>query len=104
MITTLTPLSPPKIPDAKYKITDVSLEYEIVTQQDLASHVSMEYQNMVLPYGRVIRNRQIPMNKSYTTWNWSFNESCKSLKGILVLFEEEKPDTNQTRTGFAIQR
>ena len=23
-------------------------------------------------------------------WNWAFNTSCKSLKGILVLFEEEK--------------
>ena len=23
------------------------------------------------------------------TWNWSFNTPCKSLKGILVLFEEE---------------
>ena len=24
-------------------------------------------------------------------WNWTFNAPCKSLKGILVLFEEEKP-------------
>ena len=23
-------------------------------------------------------------------WNWAFNTPCKSLKGILVLFEEEK--------------
>ena len=22
-------------------------------------------------------------------WNWSFNTPCRSLKGILVLFEEE---------------
>ena len=26
-----------------------------------------------------------------TTWNWSFNTPCKSLKGILVLFKEEQP-------------
>ena len=26
-------------------------------------------------------------------WNWAFNTPCKSLKGILVLFEEEKPYT-----------
>ena len=26
-------------------------------------------------------------------WNWSFNTPCKSLKGILVLFEEEKSYT-----------
>ena len=24
-------------------------------------------------------------------WNWAFNTPCKSLKGILVLFEGEKP-------------
>ena len=34
---------------------------------------------------------QIPVNKSDTKWNWPFNDTCKSLKGILVLFEEEKP-------------
>ena len=36
------------------------------------------------------------MNKSDTKWNWSFNETCKSTKGILVLFEEEKPFTQDT--------
>ena len=46
---------------------------------------------MVLLYDRVIQHSQIPVNKSDTKWNWSFNETCKSLKGILVLFEEEKP-------------
>ena len=24
------------------------------------------------------------------TWNWLFNMPCKSFKGILILFEEEK--------------
>ena len=33
------------------------------------------------------------MNKSDTVWNWSFNTPCKSMKGILVLFEEEKSYT-----------
>ena len=36
------------------------------------------------------------MNKSDTKWNWSFNDTCKSLKGILVLFEEEKPYLRDT--------
>ena len=31
------------------------------------------------------------MNKSDTKWNWAFNDTCKWLKGILGLFEEEKP-------------
>ena len=83
-------------PDAKYKITDISLEYEIVTQPNLARSIAGEYQNMVLLYDRVIRDRQILVNKSDTTWNWSFNDTYKSLKGILVLFEEEKSYVRNT--------
>ena len=77
-------------PDVKYKITDISLEYEIVTQPTLAKYISAEYQNMALLYDRVLRHSQIKVNKSDTTWNWSFNTPCKSLKGILMLFEEEE--------------
>ena len=35
-------VSSPKVPDAKYKITDISLEYEIVTQPDLARSIRSE--------------------------------------------------------------
>ena len=35
-------------PDAKYKIMDISLEYEIVTQPTLARFIITEYQNMAL--------------------------------------------------------
>ena len=47
-------------------------------------------------YDRVLRHRQIGVNKSDTTWNWSFNTPCKSLKGILVLFEEERSYARDT--------
>ena len=77
-------------PDAKYEISNISLEYEIVTQSTLARSIRTEYDEMVLLYDRILRHRQIPGNKSDTTWNWSFNTTCKSLKGILALFEEEK--------------
>ena len=83
-------------PDAKYKITDVSLEYEIVTQPDLTRFIRSEYQHMVLLYDRILRHRQISVNKSDTMWNWSFNMPCKSLKDILVLFEEEKSYVRDT--------
>ena len=59
----------PKTPDAKCSITDISLEYEIVTQPTLAKHISDEYQNMALLYDRVLRHRQIKVNKSDTMWN-----------------------------------
>ena len=41
-------------PDAEYKITDISLEYEIVTQPALAKKISDEYQSMALLYNRVL--------------------------------------------------
>ena len=45
---------------------------------------------MALLYDRTLRHRKIIVNKSDIVWNWAFNTPCKSLKGILVLFEEEK--------------
>ena len=54
-------------PDAMYKVMDMALEYEIVTQPDIASCLATEYQSMVLFYDRVLRHRQIPVNKSDTT-------------------------------------
>ena len=89
-------VSSPKVPDAKYKITDISLEYEIATQPDLARSIRSEYQHMALLYDRILRHRKIIVNKSDTVWNWAFNSNCKSLKGILVLFEEERLYTRDT--------
>ena len=89
-------VSSPKVPDAKYKITDISLEYEIATQPDLARSVGSKYEHMALLYDRILRQRKIIVNKSDTVWNWAFNTPCKSLKGILVLFEEERSHTRDT--------
>ena len=86
-------VSLPKVPDAKYKITDISLEYEIATQPDLARSIRSEYQHMALLYDRILRHRKIIVNKTDTVWNWAFNTPCKSLKSILVLFEEERSYT-----------
>ena len=53
--------------------------------------ITDEYHKMALLYDRVLRHRQIIVNKSDMTWNLLIYMPCKSLKGILVLFEEEKP-------------
>ena len=86
-------VSSPKVPDAKYKITDISLEYKIATQPDLARSIRSEYKHMALLYDRILRHRKIIVKKSDTLWNWAFNMPCESLKGILVLFEEEQSYT-----------
>ena len=83
-------------PDAKYEISNISLEYEIVTSSALARSIKTEYDEMVLLYDRILRHKKIPVNKLDTSWNWSFNMPCKSLKGILVLFEGEQPCTRDT--------
>ena len=90
----------PKVPDAKYKITDISLEYEIATQPDLARSIRSEYQHMALLYDRILRHRKIIVNKSDTVWNWAFNKPCKSLKGIL----RKKDHTHETRASSTIQK
>ena len=51
---------------------------------------------MALLYDRILRHRKIIVNKSDTVWNWAFNTPCKSLKGILVLLEEERPYARDT--------
>ena len=56
-------VSSPKVPDAKYKITDISLEYEIVTQPDLMRSIRSEYQHMALLYDRILRHRKIIVKK-----------------------------------------
>ena len=43
-----------------------------------------------------LSDKKIIVNKKDTIWNWTFNMPCKSLKGILVLFEEEKPYKRDT--------
>ena len=63
---TVSPRSPAK-PDTKHKITDLSLEYKIITQPDLTRHIEMEYQSRALPYDRVFRNRQISVDTLDTT-------------------------------------
>ena len=96
-------VSSPKVPDAKYKITDISLEYEIITQPDLVRSIRSEYQHMALLFNKIFRHRKIIVNKSDMVWNWAFNTPCKSLKGVLVLFEEES-HTHKTRASFTIPK
>ena len=57
-------VSSPEVPDAKYKITDISLEYEITTQPDLARSIRSKYQHLTLLYDRILRHRKIIVNKA----------------------------------------
>ena len=58
---------------------------------------------MTLLCDRILRHRKIIVNKLDTVWNWAFNMPYKSLKGILVLFEEEN-HTHETRASSTIPK
>ena len=50
--------------DASYEISDIFLEYEIVNHSNLTKHISEECQNVAFLYGRVLKHRQIRVDKS----------------------------------------
>ena len=44
-----------------------------------------------MPYTRILRHRMIALNKSDVTWNNNLNTPARSLKGVLLLFENPAP-------------
>jgi hypothetical protein len=74
---------------ASYTIDGITLEYEVVTNDDLAGQVKRQYMGCAVFYDRVLRHRTVLVDKKDSLWNWGFNTPAKSLKGILVLFEDE---------------
>ena len=75
-------------PAASYTIANISLEFDKVTQPDLARTISNQYAGrVVILYERVLRHRKVVFNKSDGLWNVNLNVPAKSMKGILLLFE-----------------
>ena len=74
---------------ATYGISGISFEYEMVTNTDLARQIKQQLQGRVaVLYERVLRHRKMTVNKSDTVWNINLNTPAKSLKGVLMLFED----------------
>jgi len=78
--------------NAIYQINNIALEFDIVTHQDLARLMRQQYvsQTAVL-YTRILRHRMIALNKSDMTWNINLNTPARSLKDVLLLFEDPAP-------------
>ena len=76
-------------PNASYKIENISLEFDMVTVPDLARQIRNQYRSkVVILYERVLRHRKIKVDKSDTLWNININTPARSMKGILLLFED----------------
>ena len=75
--------------DSSYDIENISLEYEIVTQPELARMIANQYNGrLAILYDRILRHRKISRDKSDTLWNINLNVPARSMKGVLMLFED----------------
>ena len=80
-------------PDATYMISNISLEFETVINASLASQIGTEYMKSSILYDRILRACIIPLNKSDTSFSVDINSPSKSLKGVLLIFTQERSAT-----------
>ena len=80
-------------PDASYTISNISLEFDTVTNASLASQIRTEYMKGSILYDRILRARIIPLNDSSTSFSVDINSPSKSLKGVLHIFMKERSAT-----------
>ena len=84
-------------PDATYTISNISLEFDTITNTSLASQIRTEYMKSSILYDRILRARIIPLNNSNTSFSIDINSPSKSLKGVLLIFTKERSATKFTR-------
>ena len=64
--------------DSTYIIDNISLEYDMVTQLDLARQIKSQYLGrFAVLYGHSVCHRRIALNKKDTLWNISINVPAK---------------------------
>jgi len=81
-------ITSPTKADSSYTIDNISLEYDMVTNTDLARMIRNQYASrLVVLYDRILRHRKITADKSDTLWNINLNIPARSMKGVLLLFE-----------------
>ena len=84
-------------PDATYTISNISLEFDTIINASLASKIRTEYMKSSILYDRILRARIIPLNKSNTSFSVDINSPSKSLKGVLLIFTQERSATKFAR-------
>lgn len=84
---------------ASYVIKNICLEFDMVSDPELARQIRQEISGkMVIFYDRILRHRKITKNKSDTLWNINLNVPARSMKGILMLFED--PERTSTESYY----
>ena len=84
-------------PDATYTISNISLEFDTIINTSLAGQIRTEYMKSSILYDRILRACFIPLNKSDTSFSVDINSPSKSLKGVLLIFTQERSATKLAR-------
>ena len=84
-------------PDATYTISNISLEFDTIINASLACQIRTEYMKSSILYDRILRARIIPLNKSDTSFSVDIDSPSKSLKGVLLIFTQERSATKCAR-------
>ena len=84
-------------PDATYTISNISLEFDTIINASLTSQIRTKYMKSSILYDRILRARIIPLNKSDTSFSVDINSPSKSLKGVLLIFTQERSATKFSR-------
>ena len=79
--------------DATYTISNISLEFDTIINASLASQIRTEYMKSSILYDRILRPRIIQLNKSDTSFSVDINSPSKSLKGVPLIFTQERSAT-----------
>ena len=80
-------------PDATSTISNISLELDTIMNASLASQIRTEYMKSSILYDRILRAHIIPLNRSDTSFSVDINSPSKSLKGVLLIFTQERSAT-----------
>ena len=84
-------------PDATYTVSNISLEFDTIINASLASQIRTEYMKCSILYDRILRACIIPLNKSDTSFSVDINSPSESLKGVLLIFTQERSATKFER-------
>ena len=83
--------------DTTYTISNISLEFDTIINASLASQIRTKYMKSSILYDRILRACIIPLNKSDTSFSVDINSPSKSLKGVLLIFTQERSATKFAR-------
>ena len=83
--------------DATYTISNIGLEFDTIINASLACQIRTAYVKSSILYDRVLRARIIPINKSDTSFSVDINSPSKGLKGVLLIFIQERSATKFAR-------